>query len=451
VIDPARIKEWISDRRWFGDKDASIERVDLVDHVQVGDDDPALVLAIVRVLLEGSRSQLYFVPVLAHRDGGLQDALESPDSFRVLGEPMAHGTSLQATHGAFHFNGPGLDPSAPLGTSSVRVVGTEQSNSSVVLDESVILKIYRRIAPGPNPDVELTRILTSEGFENVPPHVGDLSYTSEASTGHPEPLDLDLGLAQTFLGDGVDGWEMVLAGLTAAGEGFSSSLLDKIENLGEIVSSLHVLLSREEIDPDLAPEPVDHSDLKMWVESTRESLSGLVARGVEGLEAARPAIDRRVDAAEALSDAGQKIRIHGDLHLGQAMYAGRGWMVLDFEGEPARTLQERRAKHSALKDVAGMLRSLSYAVASAQRSGEAPGSLEEWEVQARDRFLTGYLRQSHEGHFLPADRAALDTLLELFEIDKALYEIRYELNNRPDWLEIPLAGLDRILRREVQS
>ncbi|MEA2508637.1 MAG: maltose alpha-D-glucosyltransferase / alpha-amylase, partial [Actinomycetota bacterium] len=152
--------------------------------------------------------------------------------------------------------------------------------------------------------------------------------------------------------------------------------------------------------------------------------------------------------------AGFKTRVHGDYHLGQVLSSTRGWMIIDFEGEPARSLDERREKQSPLRDVAGMLRSLSYAASVSMIERTSFGTDEwnrlqpwadVWEDLARGRFLTAYLRRSHEGKFLPPNRSDLKAMLDAFEIDKALYEIGYERGNRPDWVKIPLHGLARIL------
>jgi maltose alpha-D-glucosyltransferase/alpha-amylase len=178
---------------------------------------------------------------------------------------------------------------------------------------------------------------------------------------------------------------------------------------------------------------------------------------VTEIEEVAPEIESRIDLLEGLPDAGLKTRIHGDLHLGQVMRVPRGWLITDFEGEPARPLEERRAKHSPLKDTAGMVRSFAYAATAALFERGGPGEPEwtrlepwarAWEEAARDRFLGAYLRTSHEGHFLPTDRDAINVLLHFFEIDKALYEIGYELSHRPEWVRVPVHGISRALERE---
>ena len=147
---------------------------------------------------------------------------------------------------------------------------------------------------------------------------------------------------------------------------------------------------------------------------------------------------------------GKLIRHHGDYHLGQVLWNGDDWLVLDFEGEPARSLPERRRKRSPLRDVAGMLRSFAYAVSAAelQRAIEAP---EDWEQRAREEFLDGYYQEMDATGLLPGGREATQRMLSIFELEKAVYELRYELNNRPDWVRIPVAGIDRLLQTSLEA
>ena len=168
-------------------------------------------------------------------------------------------------------------------------------------------------------------------------------------------------------------------------------------------------------------------------------------------------IAERINTLSEVEEPGLKIRVHGDYHLGQVLSSTRGWMILDFEGEPARSLEDRRAKQSALRDVAGMVRSFSYAAIAALFERAEPGTdawlrlepwADMWEKLARERFLHGYLTRSLEGRFLPADRDTLMTMLDVFEIDKALYELDYEQRMRPDWARIPIRGIAHIIARE---
>lgn len=468
-IDIDQIRHRLPELRWFGAKTRTISSVKVFDHATIEDGPPPLVIAIVELSYADGGGDLYHLPLLVNEDGSSVDAFEEPDRLRVFGELMAHGTSIAGTNGTFHFGGPSLDPSNPPGKGSVRVLSAEQSNTSVVLDDEMILKAFRRVAIGPNPDLELTRLLTSEGFPNIPPQLGELSYEGDSAD---EEVQIDLALAQQFIADGVEGWADTLERLSELYEavdsadanediGFlieerSSSLLDRIEELGEATAGLHVTLAREQADLDLAPEPVESFDLDEWARSASQSLSDLAQQDLVELRPLLAGIEERIARVSKIEHAGLKTRIHGDYHLGQVLHSPKGWLILDFEGEPARTLDQRRAKHSPLKDAAGMLRSFSYAASASlfaaagddrsERERLEPWALE-WEQLARGRFSQGYLTKSHEGDFLPADRAAQADLLDFFEIDKALYELGYELSHRPTWIHIPLRGIRQVIER----
>ncbi|HEX2294576.1 MAG TPA: hypothetical protein VHN37_04635 [Actinomycetota bacterium] len=458
--------DWLPQQRWFGHKAQQPRSVDVVDVVVLDDGPPALALALVSIYFADASPALYHLPVLLDERGNPRDATEDPSRFALLFELMAHGHTIKGDRGAIEFGGPGLDPMAPA-PQTVRALGAEQSNTSVVLDDTTIVKLFRRVEPGANPDLELCRLLTNEGFENVPPQVGELVYHGEIEG---EEVSIDLGIAQRFVRDATDGWDYVLAQIgalfdhvdeadVAEDHGFlveqrAGASLEAIEDLGEATGALHVALSREESDPELASAPVDELDLRTWADGAKAYLERLKG-GVAELEAAAPAIERQIDRIKDVPAPGCKTRVHGDYHLGQVI-RGPKWMILDFEGEPVRPLEERRTKHSPLKDVAGMLRSFSYA-ATAALFDRAEADSDEWkrlqpwadtwEALARDRFLSSYLRKSHEGRFLAQDREALGVLLDFFEIDKALYELEYELGHRPEWVRIPVAGIARVIER----
>ena len=468
-IDLDQIRQRFPEQRWFGGKGRDIKSLSLLDAGIIEDGPPALVLAILTVSYADGGEDIYHLPLLVEGDGTSRDAFEDPNRLMVLGELMAHGSSIKGDHGVFQFGGPSLDPSHPPGVTSARTMGAEQSNTSLVLDEAVIVKTFRRVAVGSNPELELTRLLTTEGFMNIPAHVGEVTYEAEGDAG---PIRIDLGVAQRFVSGAVEGWELALQRLAELYEAVDEAdanedipflieerahdLLVAAEELGEATAGLHVALGREQADPELAPEAVDEMDLGDWAAGAAASLSALVQHDLVELRPLVAGIEERIERVKAIEEPGHKTRVHGDYHLGQVIRATRGWLILDFEGEPARTLDERRAKHSPLKDVAGMLRSFGYAAAAslAARAGgdevEArrlePWALA-WENLARDRFLHGYLTRSHEGNFLPTDRTSLLALLDFFEIDKALYELGYELSHRPDWIAIPLRGIRQVIER----
>ena len=466
MIDADQLKTLLPQQRWFGGKGRDITGVEILDEAPLTDGPPALVVAIASVGLSDGDVHLYHLTLLVDEDGTCRDAFDDVDRMRVLGDLMTQGETIKGARGRFHFGGPGLDPRSPPGESSIRRVGVEQSNSSLVFDESVILKLFRRVESGPNPDLELNRLLTNDGFENVPPHVGEVLYEGQLDE---EEVEIDLGVAQQLIKDAREGWQETLDQLRAlydaAGDGDdvedavaqrAAKGLDEIAKLGDVTASLHVHFAREELEPDVVSEATTEHDVREWAKRAQSWLDRLLGSGLSELEHHVGAIQERIDSVRTLPDAGRKTRVHGDYHLGQVLLAPRGWMILDLEGEPLRSLEERRAKQSPLKDVAGMLRSFSYAAFASLFERGAPDSEEwkssepwarAWERLARDRFLGEYLRTSHEGRFLPSDRSSLLLLLDLFELEKALYELDYERSHRPGWMRIPLHGIAEIAAR----
>lgn len=458
--------EFFPSRRWFGAKRRALRSAEVVDHARLSDGPPPLVTAIVALTFEDGEQAIYHLTLLVEDEGFFRDAFEDAGRLAVLGPLMAHGSTVRGQRGNFRFGGAGLDPLAPPGGESVRTMGAEQSNSSLVLDDEVIVKLFRRLEPGDNPEIELTRLLTNEGFSGIAVHLGEIRYETE------DQPDIDLAIAQSYITDGRDGWDETTARLRdlydeahevpdsgelrSDIEGRVVELLDQLERLGDTTAELHVLLAREELSPEISAEPIDAGDLKMWAERARESLNR-VRRDHPDVFAQLPAgTETIIDRVHSVEEPGAKTRVHGDLHLGQVMLTPRGWMILDFEGEPARSLEERRLKESPLRDVAGMLRSFSYAATAAAFERAEPGSehwslleawARAWEELARERFLRAYLRTSHEGAFLPPDDRSLAVMLNFYELEKALYELSYERGHRPDWVRIPLAGISQTIEK----
>lgn len=470
-FDPERLRDQLEQARWFGGKGRSISTLALVDEAVVEDGPPALVLALVRVTFSDGTAQLYHIPLLLDENEP-RDAFSSIERLRVVGDLMAHGHAIKGVSGTFYFGGAGLDPLAPPGNRSIRHIGVEQSHTSAVFDEDVIVKFFRRVEFGPNPELELSRLLTHEGFQHIPAQVGEISYEGDLeSTG--EQTEIDLGIAQTFIPAAVDGWVYALGqvhalydqiGLEDSPEEMrllteqrSAPVLEGLEQLGDVTAALHIALSRGEMEPDFLPEPADAADIERWVHEATTRLGELVHSGTPGLSELRPGAERLIRNFKAVEgEIGSKTRIHGDYHLGQVLWSRREWLVIDFEGEPARPIPVRRTKQSALRDVAGMLRSFSYAalVPMLERTDEDSEErrriqpwADMWESLAREHFLNGYTRKSHEGTFLPTDRDLLSLMLDFFELDKALYELGYERGHRPHWIIIPLRGIRGLLDR----
>jgi trehalose synthase-fused probable maltokinase len=260
-------------------------------------------------------------------------------------------------------------------------------------------------------------------------------------------MDATLGILQEFVA-GEDGWDRALATMDSEPERF----LDSLHRLGEVTGRMHAVLGSDSDDPAFCPEETSAESLGLLTATVDEEIESIFMDLPEGNAELEPIRGRGEEVRERLrmltnlGGAGRVIRHHGDFHLGQTLWADDDWVVLDFEGEPARSLPERRRKRSPLRDVAGMFRSFAYAAsATALLHGTEPPVA--WEERARAEFFDGY-RKTVDQHLVPSG-ASMDKLLRVFELEKAVYELRYELNNRPDWVKIPVAGIVRMLQEEV--
>ncbi len=367
----------------------------------------------------------------------LYDALADPAHGRELLHLMRGSRDVNAAEGTLTFRWAEGAAAGLAGTVDVRPVGVEQSNSSIVFGEQQILKAFRRVEPGLNPELELLRFLSAHGFEHIAPLAGWYAYEGRL-------MDATLGILQEYLAGAQDGWELALAEVSSQPEAF----LDRLRALGEVTGRLHSALGSDSTNAAFAPEEPSTEALALLTATIDEEIERVFLDLPEH-EAVAPIAGRGEDVRERLQAlshvgaAGRVIRTHGDYHLGQTMLADRGWVILDFEGEPARPLPERRLKRSPLRDVAGMLRSFSYVTAGSELLRGAPAP-EGWEERARSTFLEGYF-DSMESSLLPPGQDAIAKLLAVFELEKAVYELRYELNNRPDWVGIPVAGIRRLL------
>ena len=338
-----------------------------------------------------------------------------------------------------HFHPAGVAP-IPEGVPG-DIVSTEQSNTSLVYGEGAILKLFRRLEPGLNPDVEIHRALSST--EN--PHIAPLLGHIEIDDTDPADEPATVAMLQTFIPNASDGWRLATssvrdlyaeADLHAAEVG--GDFAGESERLGEATASVHADLARV-----LPTEPADRA----WYAAAAEQMDARLEQALAAVEELREHADglRALYAAVAgTQEPVVRQRVHGDLHLGQVLRTTSGWIVLDFEGEPARPLADRRQLDTPLRDVAGMLRSFDYAarhmLVDSAGSGDPQRAYraQEWADRNRAAFIAGY--SAAAGVELAADSA----LLRAFEADKAVYECLYEARNRPHWLMIPLQSLSRL-------
>jgi trehalose synthase-fused probable maltokinase len=368
-------------------------------------------------------------------------ALSDPQLARELVHLVRASATERAGEGTVEFRP--LEGFAGLGRELVtaRRITSEQSNSSVVFDDELILKCYRRVQAGINPELELVRFLTERGFANVPELGGWYAYLGA-------PMEATLGILQRYVPGGRDGWELALDEITAAPD----RLLGRLRRLGEVTGNMHRSLGSDSSDSAFAPEEPSAESLGLLTASVDQEIEAMFLDLPED-DVVAPIAGRGEEVRERLrqltyaESLGRLIRHHGDFHLGQTLWADEDWYLLDFEGEPARSLPERRQKRSPLRDVAGMLRSISYAVSAAEilRGADTP---EGWEAHARGEFLDAYLDTVDPG-LLPPSRESVDRLIEVFELEKAMYELRYDLNNRPDWVKIPVDGIVRLLEQPL--
>jgi maltokinase len=346
-------------------------------------------------------------PLLAY------DAMIDPDLVPVIFDQVAPGVVADQT---------------------TRALAVEQSNTSVIVGEQAVLKLFRRVHDGPNPDAEIVDALHGAGFEATPRPLGTWRRDGR-----------DLAVARSFVPGSADGWSLALTSLRdlydrrLPPEECGGDFAFDAQRLGGLVAQLHLALA--------AAFGRSPGDAAAWAEVLR---AGLVDLGPDS-PSLRDAASARYDLLAAVADPGPALRVHGDLHLGQLLRNDEGWFVLDFEGEPRVPLADRRVSSSPLRDVAGMLRSFHYASeAGLLERHEAPDDdlqalAQAWEDRNASAFLGGYLNEPGIDELLPADDRDLHVVLGAFELGKAVYEVGYERDHRPDWLPIPMRAVRRML------
>lgn len=420
----ACLVEWMPRQRWYTSKGRS-PLLRLLAARDLVSPDPAARVRILILADDAVQPAVVYQVPLVLRAGHVADA---PG---VIGRTSDDVTLLDGpTDAAFTSALWSALDTAIAEPDGARVLAGEQSNTSVVFGseggDPVICKLFRQLHAGINPDIELQSALAAAGSRHVPRAIGQLDATWSDPLGGDQPVTGSLAFAQDFLPGVDDAWRVALR---AAADG--ASFTGPAHALGAATADVHVRLA------SLLPTADADERARAAVEVAWERRLGIAIAEVPALARHRDAI--AAVYAQALQTRWQPLqRIHGDYHLGQVLHApGRGWVLLDFEGEPMRPIAERRQPDSVLRDVAGMLRSFDYVAGSLQRAGTpAP---EGWAAEARQAFLGGY--EGRSGH------PATGPLLDAFELDKAVYEAIYETRNRPDWLAIPLAAIDRLVIR----
>ncbi len=505
--------------RWFGGKTRGIRACKVAERIPVGEEAGAAQVILIELTYFDGGIETYLLPlqiaagaaaaairqdapqsVIARfvaeetaQEAILFDAVQDEKFRAALFELMARQQSRRAIRGVMSgFPGALLTAAE---TPPSRVHKVEQSNSSIIYQDRWFLKLYRRIEEGINPDAEITRFLSERRhFENVPPFGGSIEY--RRPRGETRVLGLLLGLVPN---EG-DTWTRALDSLGRFYERVlearpdptaipplslftpndkASALLtgliggvhpERIRQLGERTARMHFALAGEETDASFSPEPFT----SLYQRSVYQSMRGSLRRTLAMLQHRLPALDgdlrklvlevlggepeilARVSKLLRRKIVCSKIRTHGDFHLGQVLNTGKDFVMIDFEGEPTRSLSERKMKRCALRDVAGMMRSFHYAAHTALslhrqtvRTEDVP-VLEPWaDLWASwisSAYLQSYLEAAQGAIFVPGNREDTETLLEGFLLEKAVYEVAYELNNRPTWVGIPLRGIRQILQ-----
>lgn len=515
---PQRILEqhlpaFLAEQRWFGGKTRVVRSAKIIDSVPVALEGTIASIHLVRIDYQDGGAETYAVPLL-ERDGAaaadrpalqipggngtriLSDALRDPEFLAKLLDLLVSAAQLPGTRGELAgLPTPALEKllraaEFPLEPSLMKV---EQSNSSILYGRSFILKFFRHVEEGINPDFEMGEFLSVRArFAHVPVTAGSFEYRRAGA----EPAMV--GILQSYVANRGDAWKQTLAALggfydQAESGGLGSAPADASNpvpgdrarqpsdaagiwlgnyraaayRLGQLTGELHLALSSDPSDPGFRPEPFS-LEYQMEVSGSMMHLAEETFDALRRRAASLPAtLEKKTQAALAAEGnilrryrllgerplTGLRTRVHGDLHLGQILDTGGDFVFIDFEGEPARSMAERRAKHSPLRDVAGMLRSFHYAAYAAlfQRMGEAGAEASRfaalapfadgWHRLACAEYLRGYLDAAGRAAFLPAGTGEMEFLLNLWLLDKAVYELKYELNHRPGWAAIPLEGI----------
>ena len=471
------LPSYLQTRRWFGGKARRLKSVVVDEIIPMPYEDSMAYLLTVRCEYTDGDPEVYSLPLtyssgaaaeallknpaagVLCRVGGLpapgvlHDALIDPEFAESLLEAMANRARYRGAratvvaHPAAGF----ARLRGPEGTrldASLRSV--EQSNNSVTFGERLIMKFYRRLEEGTNPDLEVSRFLTERDFPSIPPVAGSFEYRFDSRRSGT------LGIVQGYVPNQGDAWAYTLAQLDRylAHPSALAEYLQRAGLLGRRTAELHLALASDLDDPAFAPAPSTMLDQRSVYQSVRAQAMQAMALLRHPLHPAAQA-----DAALVLGMEGEfmgrlrallqrpitatRIRTHGDYHLGQVLWTGGDFVIIDFEGEPARPLAERRLKRWPLRDVAGMLRSFDYAVHTSLRPRHRgdPALGRTWLREVTGAYLAAYYETAGSASFLPADETGRKVLLDAFLLEKALYEVRYELNNRPNWVGIPLRGI----------
>jgi len=494
---------FVASRRWFAAKGSAIRRVEIADYVEWKPHDRPWLVALVRMESTTGKTQTYFLPLtiaweeseenrvralgpftLAQvrqqaRVGILADALGDESFVRELVAAIGEGLRVPTARGTLEFRPTSAYARLAGGDTAalnLTTLAAFSSNTVVALGDRLFVKAYRHLQVGVNPELEIGRYLTEIAqFANAVPVAGSIEYKSE------DGRVATVALVQGYVQNQGSLWDYTVSYLerfyddtargaaTATGSDVHGGYVTLARTLGRRTGELHAAFARTTRDAAFESVPVVAADVAAWTERVRQEAIGALealarrrdslpegAQGdIERLLAQRDRLQARIGAHAKDRAAGAKTRLHGDYHLGQILLAQDDVVIIDFEGEPSRSIADRTQKLSPLKDVAAMLRSFDYAMHAALQNflAERPDARDavepagrRWQTQARSAFLDGYDAAAGAAGIALA-REELDGLLELFILEKGAYELQYEVDNRPDWVRIPINGLLDILDR----
>ena len=457
--------EFLKTKRWFGDKGREIRGASLVDAIPVEWPNSTRPFSVARVRVEtdsgDSVYQLFLNGSAENDTKRVEEVLDDPEFLRGLADVWMGGADFGHRDSRWVVESESSKPLVVPPSGKIRVVSGEQTNTSIILNDQAILKLYRKLEPGIHPDVEVTRFLTIERqFVHVPALLGTVRFEDRNGT-------TVAGMLQEFVTGAKDAWTYVVSQVRKAAEDNRSgdALDSEIRRLGAVTRALHEEMSTGTAGGDFDRRAATTSDLRAWIAAAEQTVTRAIKAVATALDAGRVPSERVRDCQAVVNDGAHVIgqmheigadvghdlgaltRTHGDYHLGQVLRSAAGqFLVIDFEGEPARPLSERRARSSPLRDVAGMVRSFAYAAAvaaadlhhdQARRASQARSTFE----RMRKAFLAGYHEKERSHDLLPKAPANTERLCALFQLEKQFYELQYELDHRPDWIWVPLSDM----------
>ncbi|MEW5821079.1 MAG: hypothetical protein AB1782_12880 [Cyanobacteriota bacterium] len=497
---PEAFADYLKARRWFRRKSETIKNIIFRDYAVLSED-PIEILTLIEIYYENFHSEVYYFPIMVQTKSIMPEKFETileisvDDNYVSLYDAFSdirfcsgllklirQRKQVKSLCGVFSFYPMDIlkQGQYDVPEEKIKLLSTEQSNTSIMYGKSLIMKNFRSIEYGLNPDFEITHFLTKQTeLKNVPALMGYIEYQNQ------DKLIATAAVLQEYITNKGDCWNYTLIQLeqilrTAMRniciykddqikqiiKDFSKDFISESFRLGEITGAFHKALTTNLDDDSFKAENVSNEDIDSWMCFMVTSADAILDKINKNLSSYSPEVQER--ALEILSKKSiliallknienlrscqqKKIRIHGDYHLGQVLKTENDFVILDFEGEPIRTLEERRAKLLPHKDIAGMLRSFNYAKCTCLY--ELPGIAEEelnilkkwadfWEEFVCEAFLEGYLSVMRDEF---DDINTFNSVLEAFMIDKAIYELDYEINNRPDWLKIPVAYLKTVV------